>query len=267
MPRYHPDAELAPRDVVTRAIVAEIKRTGFPHVWLDATHLGRDFLRTRFPTIFQACAKLGIDVASAWMPVHPSAHYHCGGVITDARGATTRPGLWAAGEVACTGLHGANRLASNSILEGLVMGIRAGESAGERGRPPARVRASSPAPDPVPEGLDVSDLVRSLRALMWRQVGIERSGSELAQARRTLAFWMAHQARGSFRDRSGWELQNQLLVGSLVASAAERRVGSVGTHTRADAVPEKAELDRRHLGYARPPEQPQAHAASSGDRP
>jgi L-aspartate oxidase len=262
MPRYHADAELAPRDVVTRAIVSEIRRTGFPHVWLDATHLGRDFLKTRFPMIFDACAKLGIDIATAWMPVHPSAHYHCGGVVTDRRGATGRAGLWAAGEVACTGLHGANRLASNSILEGLVMGIRAGRDAGARAKPIGRVRAESPMPEQAPDGLDVSDLVRSLRALMWRQVGIERTGAELAQARRTLAFWMAHQARGVFRDRAGWELQNQLLVGSLVASAAERREGSVGTHTRGDS---RGELDRRHFGYSRPLDQA-ATMAAAGER-
>jgi L-aspartate oxidase len=262
MPRYHPDAELAPRDVVTRAIVAEIKRSGFPHVWLDATHLGRDFLTTRFPTIHQACAKLGIDIAGAWMPVHPSAHYHCGGVVTAASGATSLPGLWAAGEAACTGLHGANRLASNSLLEGLVMGIRCGEGAGRAARPIGRVRAAAPAPDPASEELDVTDLVRSLRALMWRQVGIERNGPELGLARRTLAFWMGHQARGAFRDRAGWELQNQLLVGSLVASAAERRGASVGTHTRTDA---QGAIDHRHLGYVRPMDA-KAITISAGDR-
>lgn len=266
MPRYHADAELAPRDVVTRAIVAEIKRTGFPHVWLDATHLGRDFLASRFPTIFQACAKLGIDIANAWMPVHPSAHYHCGGVITDRLGASTVPGLWAAGEVACTGLHGANRLASNSILEGLVMGIRCGGLVGRQARDMGRVRAAWAAPEPAPESLDVSDLVRSLRALMWRSVGIERSGSDLALARRSLGFWLAHQARGGFRDRAGWELQNQLLVGSLVATAAERRTASVGTHTRTDSV---GAVDPRHLGFTRAAEQPLAASAnaSAGDRP
>ncbi len=253
MPRYHADAELAPRDVVTRAIISEIRRTGFPHVWLDATHLGAEFLRGRFPTIFQACAKLGIDIATAWMPVHPSAHYHCGGIVTDTRGATSIPRLWAAGEVACTGLHGANRLASNSILEGLVMGIRAGNDAGNAGGPPGRVRISAPTPEPAPDGLDVPDLVRSLRAMMWRQVGIERNAAELAVARRSLAFWLSHQARGGFRDRSGWELQNQLLVGSLVASAAERRTASVGTHTRADSL---GAIDTTHLGYIRTDQEP-----------
>jgi len=245
----HPDAELAPRDVVARAIVAEIRRTTFPHVWLDATHLGREFLQHRFPTIYQECAKLGIDIASAWIPVHPSAHYHCGGVVTDATGATNLPGLWAAGEVACTGLHGANRLASNSILEGLVMGIRSGQLAGRQSQAPGRVRSAWPMPEAAPESLDVADLVRSLRALMWRQVGIERTGPDLAMAHRTMSFWIRHQARGAFRDRFGWELQNQLLLGSLVSAAAARRTASVGTHTRTDS---QGAIDTHHLGFIRP---------------
>jgi L-aspartate oxidase len=235
MPGYHADAELAPRDVVSRAIISEIRRTEFPHVWLDATHLGRDFLAERFPMILQACAKLGIDITTQWMPVHPSAHYHCGGVLSDSAGRTSLPGLWAAGEVGCTGLHGANRLASNSILEGLVVGLRAGRSAAERAERPPRVRLQHPEPPPAPEELDVADLARSARSLMWRQVGIERTGAELAVAKRSLHFWLAHQARGAFRDRGGWQLQNTLVVGGLVATAAELRRASVGTHCRTDS--------------------------------
>jgi L-aspartate oxidase len=252
MPRYHEAAELAPRDVVTRAIIAEIRSSGFPHVWLDATHLGGAFLNERFPTIAQACARFGIDIATQWIPVHPSAHYHCGGVRSDARGTTDLPGLWAAGEVAFTGLHGANRLASNSILEGLVVGIRAGRDAAVAGGQPPRVRATTPKQESAPEGLDVPDLVRSLRALMWRQVGIERTGTELAVARRSLAFWMRHQARGEFRSREGWELQNLLVVSSVIASAAEQRTASVGTHTRSDS---RGSVDPRHHAFVRP-EQP-----------
>ena len=248
MPRYHPDAELAPRDVVTRAILAEVRSSGFPHVWLDATHLGAGFLQERFPTIALACAKFGIDFTTAWIPVHPSAHYHCGGVITDARGRAELPGLWAAGEVGCTGLHGANRLASNSILEGLVVGMRAGVDAAAAGGHPGRVRMEVARPAPAPEELDVPDLVRSARALMWRQVGIERSGAELAQARRTLEFWTRHQARGCFRSREGWELQNQLTVGALVASAAARRTASVGTHGRLDT---SGAIDLTHYAFVR----------------
>lgn len=249
MPRYHADAELAPRDVVTRAIINEIRKDGFPHVWLDATHLGAAFLDERFPTVTRACASMGIDIAREWIPVHPSAHYHCGGVRSDAHGATSLPGLWAAGEVACTGLHGANRLASNSLLEGLVVGIRAGRGAAAAGGPPGRIRITVPKPAPAPEGLDVPDLVRSLRSLMWRQVGIERSAGDLATARRSLAFWMRHQARGEFRTREGWELQNLLTVASVVASAAEARTASVGTHTRSDST---GEIDMRHHSFIRP---------------
>ena len=248
MQRYHPLAELAPRDVVTRAIIAEVRSSGFPHVWLDAMHLGAGFLQERFPTIAQACAKFGIDITTAWIPVHPSAHYHCGGVVTDARGKADLPGLWAAGEVGCTGLHGANRLASNSILEGLIVGMRAGTDAAAAGGPPGRVRLEVERPKPAPEELDVPDLVRSARALMWRQVGIERNGAELAQARRTLEFWSRHQADGTFRNREGWELQNLLTVGGLVAAAAANRTASVGTHGRTDSV---GEIDPVHNAFRR----------------
>lgn len=246
MPRYHPDAELAPRDVVTRAIVAEIRATGFPHVWLDATHLGATFLKERFPTIHQACSRFGIDIATAWMPVHPSAHYHCGGIASDTRGRTALPGLWAAGEVGCTGLHGANRLASNSLLEGVVVGLAAGSDAARESAMPGMLRAEYRAP--VVENLDVGDMVGSLRSLMWRSVGIERSARDLAIARRSIAFWMAHQAGGFLRTPAGWELQNLLLAGALIAQAAERRAASVGTHTRTDS---SGAVLAAHLGLVR----------------
>ena len=252
MSALHPDAELAPRDVVTRAIMAEVRRSGFPHVWLDATHLGAAFLAERFPTVTQACTKFGIDIARDWIPVHPSAHYHCGGVWSDIAGATSLGGLWAAGEVAGSGLHGANRLASNSLLEGLVMGVRVGRNASQTGGSAGRRRIAVPKPEPATDGLDVQDLVRSVRSQMWRQVGIERSAPELAVAKRTLAFWLRHQARGEFRSREGWELQNLLTVGAVIAAAAERRTASVGTHLRSDSI---GEIDRRHLGLVRP-EQP-----------
>jgi L-aspartate oxidase len=249
MPRYHPDAELAPRDVVTRAIIGEIRRTGFPHVWLDATHLGAAFVRERFPSITTACARFGIDPGTEWLPVHPSAHYHCGGVLADAHGVTAVPGLFAAGEVACTGLHGANRLASNSLLEGLVVGLRAGRGAAAAGGAPGRQRVQVPKEPPVAEDLDIADLARSLRATMWRQVGIERSNGDLATARRSFSFWAAHQALGTFRTREGWELQNMLIAASLVTAAAERRTASVGTHCRSD---HQGAVDPRHTVFRRP---------------
>lgn len=246
MPRYHHNAELAPRDVVTRAIVAEIRASGFPHVWLDATHLGAAFLKERFPTIHHACSRFGIDIAASWMPVHPSAHYHCGGVVTDPRGRTSVRGLWAAGEVGATGLHGANRLASNSLLEGVVVGLASGQDASHECIPAPAVRAEHRAP--VIDNLDVADMVRSLRSLMWRSVGIERSARELSLARRSIGFWMAHQANGFLRTVHGWELQNMLQIGALITQAAERRTSSVGTHTRTDSA---GPVDPVHYAWQR----------------
>ena len=175
MRHHHELADLAPRDVVSRAIVREIQGTQFSHVWLDATHLGGNFLRHRFPTIFNGLAEFGIDIAQDWIPVHPSAHYHCGGVVSEVDGGTSLPGLLAAGEVACTGLHGANRLASNSILEGLVCGWKSGLRAADEGGFTGRVRIDHPHYPSASSQLDTQDLMRSLRALMWRQVGLERN--------------------------------------------------------------------------------------------
>ena len=249
MVAHHPLAELAPRDVVTRTIISEIRASGFPHVWLDATHLGAAFVRDRFPAITQACARFGIDPGTEWLPVHPSAHYHCGGIVTAPDTATGVPGLWAAGEVACTGLHGANRLASNSILEGLVMGIRAGQAAAGSGGQAGRQRLIAPKPTAIADDLDISDLVSSLRATMWRHAGIERDAAGLATARRTLAFWSTHQARGEFHSRDGWELQNLLTVGALVTAGAEARRASVGTHCRSDS---HGAIAQRHVAFRRP---------------
>ena len=129
MPRYHPLGVLAPRDIVARAIWTEMAATRARHVYLDVTHLGSNFVKRRFPTIYATCLRHDIDITEEWIPVSPSAHYMMGGVATDINGATTLPGLFAAGEVACSGVHGANRLASNSLLEGLVFGMRAGAAA------------------------------------------------------------------------------------------------------------------------------------------
>ena len=254
MQRYHEDAELAPRDVVSRAIVEEIRSTDFPHVWLDATHLGADFVTERFPTLHRACNQFGIDISKDWIPVHPSAHYHCGGVVTDVDGVTTLPQLFACGEVGCTGLHGANRLASNSLLEGLVVGIRTGARAAAAGGFAGRLRLNAPKVPPAPAELDRVDLIRTLRSTMWRDVGIERSGTQLATARRSIHFWMHHQAQGYFGDQRGWELQNMLTVGALITAAAERRLASVGTHQRHDST---GEVDPSHLALVRPPDQEQ----------
>ena len=249
MPEYHDLAELAPRDVVSRAIIKEISRTNFPHVWLDATHLPNDFVRERFPTIAETCQRLDIDITKDWIPVHPSAHYHCGGIISDTHGRSNLPGLLVAGEVACTGLHGANRLASNSILESLVMGLRAGRIAADSERPYERLRIQAEPPGHELEDIDISDMVRSARALLWRNAGIERSLDGLQTAINSLNFWLKHQVHGLFRDQQGWELQNILVVGNIIAHAALERRCSVGTHLREDS---EGHIDYTHNCFVKP---------------
>jgi L-aspartate oxidase len=187
MKKHHPMADLAPRDVVARAIDYEMKRTGEDCVWLDMTHHTPDFLRQRFPNIHAECLRYGIDMTERPIPVVPAAHYLCGGVTTDARGRTSIPGLWAIGEVACTGLHGANRLASNSLLEGLVFGRRGGDIAAHAvaepsgaGRCPTGTRAP---PCPSDEAVVVAQNWDEIRRLMWNYVGIVRSNRRLQRAR------------------------------------------------------------------------------------
>ena len=190
MIRYDPRKELAPRDIVARSIDAEVKRRGDDCAFLDMTHLPKGFLLDHFPHIYQTCREFGIDMAVQPIPVVPAAHYQCGGVVTDLHGRTGVPNLLAVGEVACTGLHGANRLASNSVLEGLVFGRRAALAAVEllaERRPPPPVPDWNPgdalAPD---EGVVVAQNWDELRRLMWNYVGIVRSVKRLERARTRL---------------------------------------------------------------------------------
>jgi L-aspartate oxidase len=189
MPRYHDAAELAPRDVVTRSIVAEMGRTATRTVYLDMTAFDAAHLRRRFPKIYRTCLEYGLDLAGEPIPVSPAAHYCMGGVRTDLEGRTTLPGLYAAGEVACTGVHGANRLASNSLLEGLVFGARAGRAAAED---PGGGAAGEPEEEPESGGAARADVRRvstasaavrkRVRRLMWERVGILRTREGLARA-------------------------------------------------------------------------------------
>src|SRR5947209_6209550 len=188
MPKYHEMAELAPRDVVARAIAHELEvcRLKEPVVYLDLTHLKADHIKTRFPRIYQTCLKYNVDITVDEVPVRPAAHYLMGGVRTDLYGCASLPGLYAAGETACTGVHGANRLASNSLLEGLVFGARAGEAMRnelcELGNAPAGVEqnaAQSAAGDP-------DTLIREVQQLMWSKAGIVRSGQTLKEAQQKL---------------------------------------------------------------------------------
>ncbi|MEO1715509.1 MAG: L-aspartate oxidase [Planctomycetota bacterium] len=246
MSGVHELADLAPRDIVSRAIVDRVARTGGSNVFLDAT--GVDGFAQRFPGISATLEQYGIDATKQPIPVSPAAHYTVGGVRTDELGRTGVPGLWAVGEAACSGLHGANRLASNSLLEGLVIGAAAGDEAGQTAvamgvQPPASI-VSDIRPSDHGE-LDLSDVRSSLRAAMWRNVGIRRTGSKLRDASEMLDFWGRYTLDKIFDDPEGWEVQNLLLVARLTARSALWREESRGCHARDDA-PKPAEAFHGH---------------------
>jgi L-aspartate oxidase len=236
MQRYHPDGPLAPRDVVARAIWSEMAATRARHVYLDVTHLGAAFVKRRFPTIYATCLRYDIDITEEWIPVSPSAHYMMGGVWTNLDGSTTLPGLFAAGEVACSGVHGANRLASNSLLEGLVFGRRAARAAIEQAghqRGPEALDPSLWEPGPVGKLDDPEKLRSSLRRLMWGKVGLVRSRDSLISATAQLSRW-SRMLSGAFGTRPALEVKNMVQVGGCVAEAALWRENSVGAHYRSD---------------------------------
>jgi L-aspartate oxidase len=238
MPAEDPRAELAPRDVVARAIVRCMERTQHPNVYLDLSHLEPEQVRRRFPGIDKVCRGFGLDIARDRIPVRPGAHYMIGGVTVDAAGQTTLPGLWAAGEVSSSGLHGANRLASNSLLEGLVFGTACGRvaAAAAAGRPDAfTVPPVEARFDPESAaGLDVADITNSLRSLMVRKMGIVRDGAGLLEAQRDVTFWCRYVLAQEFDVDAGWELQNLLTVARLMIHSALTRHESRGVHFRAD---------------------------------
>jgi L-aspartate oxidase len=256
MPDFDPRAELAPRDVVSRAITMVMHRTHHANVYLDLSHLDPDMVRRRFPGMAQICAKFGLDLARDRIPVRPGAHYMIGGVEVDADGRTDVPGLFAAGEVTSSGLHGANRLASNSLLEGLVYGARAGQAAS------ADVLASADAdmlrvPDlanprssDTNGSLDLADIRNSLRSLMWRHVGVERAGESLAEALDTVEGWCRYVLPLQFADPEGWQLQNMLEVSRLMIRAALVRQETRGVHVRGD-FPRADDAWQAHIGWRR----------------
>jgi L-aspartate oxidase len=256
MPEYHELAELAPRDDVSRAIVAQMARTQHPSVYLDLTHLDAAYIRRRFPGIDALCRGFDLDITRDMIPVRPGAHYMIGGVTVDLRGRTTIPGLWAAGEVTSSGLHGANRLASNSLLEGLVYGARAAEDIRAQleavGPYPLEVPpVASSIPSPGREPLDLADIRNSLRALMWRSVGITRDARGLAEAADQVDFWCRYGLAQSFDDPAGWTLQNMLTVARMMIAAALAREESRGVHTRTD-FPATDPAWARHIPLHRP---------------
>ncbi len=236
MGRYHERAELAPRDIVSRSIVAEMERTGKRTVYLDMTALDARFLVQRFPKIYETCLSYGLDLTEDLLPVSPAAHYCMGGVRTDLSGRTTLKGLYAAGEVACTGVHGANRLASNSLLEGLVFGARAGRAttADSALQTEAQARtmneASRPEPNIGPEMGEAGEVAlavrKRVRRLMWERVGIRRSSASIKRA--LLEFEQISRAPLRLASR------NFLTIATLVARSALWREESRGAHFRTD---------------------------------
>jgi L-aspartate oxidase len=259
MAAIHPDAELAPRDIVARGIAAQMTRQDGAPVLLDATALGRDLLESRFPTITAACRAAGLDWAVDPIPVAPAAHYWMGGVATDIWGRTSLPGLFAVGEVARTGAHGANRLASNSLLEAAVFADRAvralGDMTGRHPLFPAEAEAEAEAAeldfDDDRAHLDAGPVDRTtLQNLLWEAAGVHRSGVGLTAAARTLAGWRA----ADRADATVEELEtgNLLDLGRLIVAAALAREESRGAHHRADYPDARVELARPH--FTRPPE-------------
>ncbi len=236
MPEYHGDAELAPRDIVSRAIHTHMKKTRTNCVYLDFRRI-RGF-HQRFPHIAKLCADFQIDVACDLIPVRPSAHYMVGGVDVRLDGSTSVDGLLCCGEAAWTGVHGANRLASNSLLEGLVFGKLAGETAGQRASatdsaaPVRRVASENAVSDRT--ALDLADIRSSLRSLMWRNVGIVRQGDRLRETCDILDFWGHYTLDKTFDDGIGWETQNILMLARLIAACAQERTESIGVHYRTD---------------------------------
>jgi L-aspartate oxidase len=240
MKGVHPLESLAPRDIVARAIDAEIKRTGAECVYLDITHKGRDFLQSRFPAIYAKCLEFGIDMALEPIPVVPGAHYQCGGVVTAPDGRTELPGLWAVGEVACTGLHGANRLASNSLLEALVVAHRASQAVLKEKMPPLQKDLppweSGPAQDPD-ELVVIYHNWREIRQLMWDYVGIVRTTKRLRRAASRL-LRLNEEVRDYYWNYKMTcdliELRNLVLVASLIVDSALTRRESRGLHFTLD---------------------------------
>lgn len=238
MQEYHADGDLAPRDVVSRAVFERMVSTGDTNVFLDLSGISGD-PRKLFPSVSRVCEFFGIDIRRDPVPVRPGAHYQVGGLEVDADGRTSVDGLFAVGECASSGLHGANRMGSNSLLECLVLGKRAGQAAAAQAsgrgirdfevRPP-RNRMATPAGMQV----NISDVTYSLKSLMWRQMGIQRSADQIQGAAESIDLWMRVISELAPQDRRSWELTNMLTVARLMSISAGLREESRGVHFRVD---------------------------------
>jgi L-aspartate oxidase len=238
MADFHPAAELAPRDVVSRAVFSVMVATADTSVYLDLSKIEGD-PHALFPRISMICRFFGIDIARDPIPVRPGAHYQVGGLLVDAHGRTTVPGLWAIGECSSSGLHGANRMGSNSLLEGVVLGSACGEAAArERMVPLAPAWAgrmtSNARPAPPAVRINIEDMIYSLKSLMWRQVGVERTRAGLEDANAKIAFWSRALGALHAQDVRSLELANMLTVARLAALGALQREESRGVHYRTD---------------------------------
>jgi L-aspartate oxidase len=256
MSEYDQRAELAPRDVVSRAIVRQMERSHHPNVYLDLAHLDPDVVRARFPGIAAICGKFDLDITRDRIPVRPGAHYMMGGVTVDLEAQTTLPGLLACGEVTSSGLHGANRLASNSLLEAAVYGRAAGRAASRaaalvddslRGLPleNPRVHLNS-------ELLDLTDIRNSLKSLMWRRLGVRRDAEGIGEAAENITHWCRYVLPLQFSEPSGWELQNMLCVAGLMIRAAIEREETRGCHVRSDFPDIEDPRWNRHITFRLP---------------
>jgi len=239
MPAHDERGELAPRDIVARAIDFEMKKHGLDHVWLDATHLGEEFLKSHFPTIHARCLALGIDITRQPIPVVPAAHYTCGGVVTDLEGRTDLPGLYAVGETTYTGLHGANRLASNSLLECVVLGRSCAQAI--LGSPPPAPLALPPWDESQVEDADEQVVIAhnwdELRLLMWNYVGIVRTTKRLERALHRIKLLRDEidDYYANFRvTRDLLELRNLVECAELIVQSALHRHESRGLHFSRD---------------------------------
>lgn len=270
MKDYHSAGELAPRDVVSRAIVQQIRKTNFTHVYLDVRHLPAEPFKARFPQLAQLLRQFEIDPEKDLIPIQPATHYMIGGVDCDSFGKTSLPGLYAVGEAGCSGLHGANRLASNSLVEGLAFGARAGADAATWAMA-HEVKFPSHLEHRIERStktdLDLTDVKSSLRSIMWRNCAIERIGDRLSETREIIAFWSRYVMDKTFTPAEmgedaipGWELQNMLTTCFLITTAAYTRTESRGAHFRLDYPDRDDEHWRLHLLWKRPMETPIPHA-------
>ena len=254
MEDYDDRLELAPRDVVSQAIVTQMEKTHAANVFLSLKHLDPEHVRERFPGIAKAVAEFGLDITCDPIPVRPGAHYMIGGIAVDRDGRTSLDGLWAAGEATSTGLHGANRLASNSLLEGLVFGVSAAREATK-----AAMKSDDDSLEVFPisfcelqtsqAALDIYDIRNSLKSLLGRSAGVRREAKSMTAAIDTIERWQSYVLAQEFPDAKGWELQNMLTVGKLLCAAALKREESRGVHLRTDFPDTDDKNWRKHLCF------------------